>query len=235
MRWAMVICAAACVLALAGTATGQEQRFTIVARGSLNTAGELFPNPNATDPVARAQSYSYTNFYGVGVELQYHFPASALSLGFSGEYVRNSGGRNIAATAQRSVPVDDYYMVIPVELTAYFRIPVTTGSFMIVMGGGLGMYMGARYYATAGIQAPTVATRLGYGIHVLVGVGYRITEWFTVSADIKFRDAQYQTTNAFRISSVRYGDIVVNLPQGPFESSIHTDGMVIQIGLGVSF
>jgi hypothetical protein len=36
------------------------------------------------------------------------------------------------------------------------------------------------------------------------------------------------------VAKVKYGSIVVNLPQQPFESSIHSDGMVIQIGLGVS-
>ncbi len=234
MRGVVMMCTAAFMLASASTSRGQERTFSVVARGSLNTQGRLFPNPNAPDPVTRAQSFSFSDFYGIGGELQYHFPGSNISLGLSSEYIRNSGGRNIVATAQRLVPVEDYYRVIPVEFTGYFRIPVTSGPFSVVMGGGGGVYFGERHYSMAGVEAPTVATRAGYGIHVLGGVGYIFNEWFSVSAEIKFRDAQFQATNAFQVASVRYNGILVNLPNGPFESSIHTDGMVIQVGLGVS-
>lgn len=235
MRGVCVMCAAALMLASASASLGQERMFTVLATGSLNTTGRLFPNPHSADPVARAQSFSFSDFYGVGAELQYHFPASNVFVGLSSEYIRNSGGRTIAATAQRVVPVEDNYRVIPVEITGYFRIPVTDGAFSVLMGGGAGMYFGDRHYSVAGVEAPTLASTMGFGIHVLGGCGYRFTEWFSVSAIVKFRDAQFQTTNAFRVSNVRYGDIIVSLPQGSFESSIHTDGMVIQIGLGVNF
>ena len=145
------------------------------------------------------------------------------------------GGRNIAATAQRAVPVEDNYRVIPVELTGYFRIPVTAGAFSVVMGGGVAAYFGDRHFVMAGVEAPTTTSTAGFGIHVLGGFAYRISEWFTASADIKFRDAQFQTTNAFAVPNVKYGDIFVSLPQGPFASTVHTDGMVVQIGIGFNF
>lgn len=235
MRSVLVMCTAAFMLASANASLGQERFFTVVARGSLNTTGRLFPNPHSTDPVARAQSFSFSDFYGVGAELQYRFSGSNFFLGLSSEYIRNSGGRTIAATAQQAVPVEDDYRVIPVEVTGYFRIPVTDGAFSILMGGGAGVYFGDRHYSVAGVDAPTTASSIGYGIHVLGGFGYRVNQWFSVSAEVKFRDAQFQTTNAFPVPNVKYGDIFVSLPQRPFESSIHTDGMVISIGLGVSF
>jgi hypothetical protein len=235
MRSVVMMCAATFIVVSAGTSLSQETAFTVTAKGSLNTSGRLFPNPNAADPISRAQSFSYADFYGVGGEVQYHFSNSNIFLGLGAEYVKNDGGRNIVASAQRVVPVEDYYRVIPVEFTAYFRIPVTNGPFSIVMGGGGGVYFGDRHYAMAGVEAPTTSSQVGYGIHVLGGFAYRVNEWFSVSADIKFRDAQFQTTNAFPVPSVKYGDIFVNLPQRPFESSIHTDGMVIQVGLGVNF
>jgi len=235
MRSVLVMCTAAFMLASTHASLGQERMFTVVARGTLNTTGRLFPNPHSADPVARAQAYSFSDFYGVGIELQYHFRGSNVFLGLSSEYIRNSGSRSITAASQRTVPVEDDYRVFPVEVTGYFRIPVTDGAFSILMGGGAGVYFGDRHYTTAGVEAPTTASSMGYGIHVLGGVGYRFNEWFSVSADVKFRDAQFQTTNAFLVPSVKYGDISVSLPQRPFESSIHTDGMVIQIGLGVNF
>jgi hypothetical protein len=235
MRSVVVACAAAFMLAPASASLAQEQMFVVVLQGSLNTTGRLFPNPTAADPVLRSQSYIYSDFYGAGLELQYHFANSNVFLGLSSEYVHNTGGRNIASTARAVVPVEDDYLVIPVEITGYFRIPVTSGDFSILMGGGTGMYFGRRHYTTAGVEAPTTASRPGFGIHVLGGVAYRVTSWFSSSLTIKFRDAQFHTTNAFMVSNVKYGGILVPLSQQPFESSIHTDGMVIQVGLGFNF
>jgi hypothetical protein len=234
MRSMVLICGAALLLLPSGTPRGQDRLFTIVARGSLNTTGRLFPNPNATDPVARAVSDSYSDYFGAGAEFQYHIPNSNLTLGLAAEYVRNSG-TSVATSSQRIIDIEDGYHIIPVEFTGYFRIPVTEGDFSIVMGGGVGIYWGSRHYAMAGVEAPTTATHAGYGIHVLSGVGYRFNEWCTAFADIKFRDAQFQTSNAFQVAKVRYGNTTVNLPQQPFDSSIHSDGMVFQIGFGVSF
>ena len=235
MRGVVVMFSAALMLLPAGSSPGQERMFTIIARGTLNTTGHLFPNPGAADPGARAQSNSYTDFYGAGAELHYHLPGSNISLSISAEYVRNSGSRAVAGAGQTVIEIEDYYRVIPVEFTGYFRIPVTDGPFSIFMGGGIGVYWGSRFYALAGVEAPTTITRAGFGIHVLAGAGYRVNEWFSVSAEVKFRDAQFQTTNAFEIPSVKYGNTVVSLPQSPLESRIHSDGMVVGIGLGFSF
>ena len=235
MRSVVLFSAAMLMLAPASASLAQERMFTVVAKGSLNTAGRLFPNPNAADPVARAQAFSFSDFYGLGGEVQYHFANSSIFLGLGSEYIRNDGGRNIVATAQRVVPVEDNYRVIPVELTGYFRIPVTAGAFSIVMGGGVAAYFGDRHFVMAGVDAPTTTSTAGFGIHVLGGFAYRISEWFTASADIKFRDAQFQTVNAFAVPNVKYGDVFVSLPQGPFASTVHTDGMVIQVGIGVNF
>ncbi len=235
MRGVLVLFGAVLMMLPASSSMAQERPFTLVARGTLNTSGRLFPNPGSADPVARAKANSYTDFFGLGAELQYHFPGSNISLSVSADYIRNSGSTAIASSGPWTVEVEDYYTVIPVEVTGYFRIPVTDGPFSIFMGGGVGGYWGTRHYAVAGTVAPTTSVRGGYGIHVLSGVGYRVNEWFSVSAEVKFRDAQFQTTNAFRVATAKRGTIVVSLPQQPLESRIHSDGMVVQVGLGVSF
>lgn len=234
MRSVVLVSGAALMMLAAASCPAQERVVTVLARGTLNTAGRLFPNPNATDPVARAQARSYSDSYGVGAEVQYHVPGSNITLSISSEYIRNSGTSPIPAGGGRRVEVEDSYRIIPVEFTGYFRIPVTDGSFSMFMGGGVGMYWGSRYYAIAGVEAPTTNTNAGFGIHVLGGVAYRVNEVFSVTAEVKFRDAQFETTNAFQSASARYGNIVVSLPQLPFESRIHSDGMVIGVGLGVS-
>ena len=213
----------------------QERAFSVVARGNLSTAGRLFLNPRSTDPFARAQSVSFTDFFGYGAEVQYHVPSTLLSIGLSVDRIVSKNSGSIRAAAQRTVPEEDGYQVIPVEITGYFHIPITTGAFSVYMGGGGGVYFGERRYSLAGAEAASTGSRPGFGIHVLSGVQYQFTEFFTLSAELKFRDAQFEATNSFAVPSVRYGDVLVTLPGKPLESSIHTDGMVFQIGAAYSF
>jgi opacity protein-like surface antigen len=197
----------------------QERLFPSLRR-SQSDRRRLFLNPKAAIR-SHAQSVSFTDFFGYGGEVVYHIPGTTLSVGLSADYITSSDTRTITATAQRIVPVEDGYRVLPVEVTGYFRIPITEGRFGVFMGGGLGVYFGERDYSVAGVASATTATRAGFGIHVLGGVQYQFTDWFTLSAEMKFRDAQFEATNAFAVPTVRYGDILVTLPQKPFESSIH--------------
>lgn len=212
----------------------QERTFSVFLKGNLTTTGRLFPNPEATDPLARAQSYGFADFFGYGFEVQYHIAGTTLSLGVSADVIRSAQSRTIIAVAQRVVPAEDGFRIFPVEFTGYFRIPITEGSFGVFMGGGVGVYFGERQYSLAGLDAPALSNTPGYGIHVLGGVQYRLTDRLSLSTELKFRDAHFESTNTFTQPQVRYGDIIVNLPQKPFLSSIHTDGMVVQLGAAFS-
>jgi opacity protein-like surface antigen len=228
----LVMCTLLCAAGETGRA--QERMFSILLKGNLTTTGRLFPNPGATDPLARAQSYGFADFFGYGFEVQYHITGTHLSVGLSADAIRSTQSRTISVSAQRVVPAEDGFRVVPVELTGYFRIPITEGSFGVYMGGGAGVYFGERQYSLAGLDAPVVSRAAGYGIHVLGGVQYRFTDHFSLCTELKFRDAHFESTNAFTQLQVRYGSTIVNLPQKPFLSSIHTDGMVVQLGAAFS-
>jgi hypothetical protein len=234
-RAVVEVLAISTLLCAAGeTGRAQERTFSVLVKGNLTTMGQLYPNPGATDPVARAESYGFADFFGYGFEVQYHIVGTNLSVGASADVIRDRQSRAIIVGAQRVIPVEDGFRVIPVELTGYFRIPITEGSFGVYMGGGVGVYFGERRYSLAGLDAPVVSSTAGYGIHVLGGVEYRFTGHLSLSTELKFRDAHFESTNTFTRLQVRYGDTVVNLPQKPFLSSIHTDGMVVQFGAAFS-
>ena len=215
--------------------TAQERAFSVVLKGNLSTLGHLFLNPYASDPVARSRSTSFTDVFGYGAELRYRIPGSMLSVGVSADRIISSATQDVRVGAGRTVPEEDGYWLVPVEVTGYFHIPITDGAFGVFMGAGAGMYFGERRYALAGASAASTASRTGYGIHVLGGVHYRFTEAFSLSAELKFRDAQFEAVNAFATPSVRYGTTQVTLPGKPLESRIHSDGMVIQLGAAYSF
>ncbi len=223
---AMILCAIP-------RAEAQERRLMLILKGDITTSSQLFLHPDAPDPILRAQSLNLTDLLGVGLEARYRFPESNVAIGLSSEYVRGTASDPILTNSGQSIPVDDGYQVIPLELTGYFIIPASGPTFGIFMGGGAGVYFGHRSYRIAGVEAAATAARAGFGIHVLGGVSYNVKDWLSLTAEMKFRDLQFTSTNAFSTSQVLYNSTLVPLPVAPFSSSVHTDGMVFQLGAAI--
>ena len=202
----------------------------MIIKGNLTTSSQLFPFPNAVDPVLRAQSFSLTDALGAGIEARYRFPESNVAIGISTDLIHTTATNPIAVSSGQDIPVNDGYEVVPVEITGYFIIPASGKTFGMFMGGGGGAYLGHRVYRIAGVGAAVSGQHAGYGIHVLGGVSYRFTPWFSLMAEMKFRDLQFTSTNSFAVSRVVYNGSVVPLPVGPLDSSVHTDGIVFQLG-----
>lgn len=226
-RILMVLAVGAGLLVTSGLS--QESSFSISLKGSLTTGSQLFPNPNSPDEARRAQFFSLDNIWGYGLEVRYRFPESDLAIALSADYLRKTSESSIR-TATTVVPVADGYRVIPIELTGYFLIPISGETFTIFMGGGVGTYLGRRIYRVGDVEARTVDQGRGFGIHVLSGVGYRVYGPFSIVAEMKFRDLQFNSVNRFEQAHVQYGGTLVNVGTEPFESRVHTDGVIFQLG-----
>lgn len=213
----------------------QERNLTVLVKGNLTTRTSLFLKPNSPDPLERAQSLDLTDFFGSGIEIKYMIPRTSLAVSISADYLRFRQSSPIPVSFRTKVPAEDGYVAIPVEATGYFVIPASGQTVRVFIGGGIGVYFGRRDYTLAGVSAPVVATRPGFGIHVLAGVSYHFTDWFELMGEMKFRDLQFHSTNAFQVSRVPYQGSFITVGQTPFESSVQTDGIVFQFGVGVSF
>jgi hypothetical protein len=231
----VVLCVAALLVVLSVSSRAEDRLFSLTVRGTYTTASRLFPNPDSQNPVERGQFVPIDDFFGYGLEVRYLLPETNLALGLGVEYISVAKPQEIPLSSSRSIPVEDGYRVIPIELTAYFLIPVSGPTFGVLMGGGGGAYLGRRMYSMAGVEAGTTDQGLGFGIHVLGGVIYRFNERFSLTGDMKFRDVQFTSTNAFSVPQVVYNGILVNVSQTPFDSQVHTDGIVFQLGATVSF
>lgn len=216
-------------------AVAQERPFSIHGKLNFTTGSQLFPKPNSSDAGERAQFFPIEDFFGFGLEVRYRIPETNLALGISADYIRATAAQSIAVASARAIPVEDGYRVIPVELTGYFLIPISGPEFSIYMGGGGGAYFGRRIYRYANVEAEPINQGHGFGIHVLGGVGYHFMGRLSVSAEMKFRDLQFESSNAFRISEVVHDNTVIRLPTAPFTSRVHTDGVVFQISTAISF
>jgi len=213
----------------------QERTLTVLVKRNLTTRTSLFLKPNDPDPVARAEALDLTDFFGSGIEIKYFFPRSSLAVSLSADYLRFRESNPIRVSFRTEVPAEDGYVAIPVEATGYFIIPASGQTVKVFIGGGVGVYFGRRQYTLAGVEAPVTGTRPGFGIHVLGGVSYQFTDWFSLVGEMKFRDLQFHSTNAFPLSRIPYQGSLISVSQTPFESSVQTDGIVFQLGVGVSF
>jgi hypothetical protein len=213
----------------------QERSLTVLVKGNLTTRTSLFLKPSDPDPIARAEALELTDFFGSGIEIKYFFPRSSLAVSLSADYLRFRESNPIRVSFRTEVPAEDGYVAIPVEATGYFIIPASGQTVKVFIGGGVGVYFGRRQYTLAGVEAPVTGTRPGFGIHVLGGVSYQFTDWFSLVGEMKFRDLQFHSTNAFPLSRIPYQGSLISVSQTPFESSVQTDGIVFQLGVGVSF
>lgn len=200
----------------------------------MTTSSQLFLNPDAADIVAQTQSLALTDFFGVGAEVKYRLPETNIAVGISADYIRARATSAISAFPRRSIPTEDGYTVIPVEFTGYFIIPFSGENFGVYMGGGSGLYFGYRTYRLGDTEAPVVSKKPGFGIHVLGGVSFRFWGPLEAVFEMKFRDLQFETENAFPSSPVRYNGTVVNVSTRPFKSRTQTDGIVFQLALAFS-
>ncbi len=215
-------------------ADAQSKYFSLSVKGSLTTGSQLFPNPTSAYEFQRAQFFSLKDIIGYGVELRYRFPETDLAIALSADYLRKVEASDIRV-AGKLIPEEDGYRVIPVELTGYFIIPISGERIGVYMGGGVGAYFGRRVWRRANVEATTIDAGNGYGIHVLSGISYRFTGFFSLNVELKFRDLQFDSVTQFPVSQTLFGSTLVTLPTQPQQSRVHTDGMIIQLGAVVDF
>jgi hypothetical protein len=222
-------------IVLYSSMVAQEKNLTIAFKANLTTASRVFTDPNSSDAFRRGQFFSLEDFFGYGIEIRYLLPETNLAFGISSDYIRTTTTQSLRLSTSRAIPVEDGYRVIPIELTGYFLIPLSGQTFGVFMGGGVGGYFGRRLYKLGNTEAPTTDLGRGFGIHVLGGLSYRFTDWFSLTAEMKFRDLQFQTTNQFSTPVVNYNGTIISVNRTPFDSRVHTDGIVFQLGTAFSF
>jgi hypothetical protein len=216
----------------------RERLFSVILKGNLTTGSQISPNPATADPLLLAQPdagrFTLDSYFGYGIELRFRLPETNVAIGLSSDYIQTSVDRPFVPINGAAIPAHDALTMIPVELTGFFIIPASTRVFGIFMGGGVGAYFGQHTFSVGNTTASTVSLTPGFGIHVLGGVSYRFTDWFSLMAEMKFRDLQFESVNAFANKRINYNGMLVTIPQ-QVDENIHADGMVFQLGAMIDF
>lgn len=193
-------------------------------------ASRIFLYPQSSDPVQRDETTDIGGSvcYAGGYRYTLH-PSVALQL--HAEFVSaHSSTRDHVGTIE--VNGFDVWLL---EANAVFTLPFTTRHFQMYVGGGGGMYLGQRMHSVAGVSAETVAATPAFGIHILVGAEYLLTEHLAARADIIFRDPMISVENRFPQEHVFSNGVEYPLRNDPFLSHINLNGNVYSLGLAWYF
>ncbi len=223
----------AAVLFLSSRLAAQESLWKIIIHGNVTTSSQIYPAVDATDPVARAQSYEVGSAVGYGGEIRYQFISGVAAIGLSADYVKATLSRPLATTQIATIPVADGYTVLPIEVTGYFIIPFSGKTFGVYMGAGGGIYLGERTLSVGNVTAPASANPPGGGIHVLGGVSYSPWPTLSILGEMKFRDVQFKATNKFAQTVIQYNGRMIAVTQLN-DARIYTDGVIFQLGIALS-
>ncbi len=248
VRRLLFCCMAAAAITGAFTARSQERLTSLALTGNLTTSSKLFYDPDSPDEIARAAFFPFSGVWGGGIDLRRAIPALRLTFGLSAEYIATTDKFTIpvnsaplplpsppGTTITVDVPVQDGYYVFPVELSAYFTVPISTDRFHLYIGGGGGGYFGDRRYQFGTERSVTTERSAGYGIQVMTGSEFSPVPEFSVRVEVKFRDVQFRSVHRFLAATTIVDGTTVPLPAEPFASRVNIDGMNLALHFAYNF
>jgi hypothetical protein len=219
-------------------ATGQDLMRSVSVKGIYTTTSRLFPNPEGVDEIARGRYNELDHIFGYGLDIRYGIPRYGFTLGITAEHHRKSGDfftRYEIEDETYFLPTVDGYSIIPIELTGYFLIPISSDRFQFYIGGGAGIYLGEREYGIADVRSESLGTSVFTSIHVLSGIDYYFHPLIGIRFETKFRDPDIDMKNRFTQTTVGYAGEEFELPSGDVPSRINVDGLVLTLGLVFRF
>ncbi|MCB2203596.1 hypothetical protein KQI65_02515 [bacterium] len=223
-------------LLVSGVATAQEgtdaqhRLHSLSFFGGIVEDSQIFLSPQSPDPVERQANTDIGSTFGYGLSYRYRL-FSTVALQLHGEYVHaRSSYRDQVGTK-----IENGYDVWIAEVSGMFMLPFSSRRFEMFVGAGAGMYVGRRVYVIADVSSETASSLPAFGIHVLVGAEYLLTDHLGLRADIVFRDPQMSVENRFPLSTVQSNGVAYPLETSPFLSHVNLNGNVYAIGISWHF
>ena len=218
-----------------GSAAGQnnEKKFSVSVNYNYTTTSKLYLQPKSADEFLRGIHSFLDYISGAGIEFRYKI-SDGLYAGLSTEYLEKKGKittLTVETSRTENLLVDDGYRVIPVELTGYYVFPFSLQDYKFFMGGGIGFYFGTHIREIGDIKAETLNRETAFGIHIMVGMDYIITDYLSVRGSMKFRDVEFTMYNKYNRTEGTLNDSPVRVLAQDFDSKVAVDGITFSIGV----
>ncbi|MFC2083493.1 hypothetical protein ACFLS9_00395 [Bacteroidota bacterium] len=204
---------------------------------NYTSTSKMFLFPKAVDPILRSQNIELNDILSYSAELRFYL-TDEFAIAIGSEYMKETKKRDFVfggPTGSFRVEVEEGFLLVPIELSAYFILPFSTQSFKFYMGGGLGIYLGNHIRKYKGIELESADRMPALGIHVNTGMDYIINDFFSVRGEMRFRDPQFEMKSKFNKDEVEYGGEVYELTDSTFESKVNIDGITFTVGIVIHF
>lgn len=208
----------------------------LLLKGSFTTNTRIFYNTD--NPQAFAEITNMSSNYGIGAELRVRTFWERWVLDIAVEKITGSVVRNTdfaGPTGHIVVPKNDGYEMIPIEVSAFYTVPISTNTFEFYLGGGFGYYNGKRKYSIGRAVSRSTVVNNVLGIQVSTGVRWMFTPFLALDVHMRFRDPQVNAVNVFEERTTDINGVAVPLPQGPMYTQINLNGINYSAGLAIVF
>ena len=211
-----------------------ENKFEITANYIYTATSKLYLQPNSSDPIIRGTHDDLDDIWSYSAEIGCRIYEDIM-IGLAVEYVKKTFTNRNMNLGGISAVMNDGYRVIPVDLTIYYTLPFSTEFFKFFMGGGGGLYFGGHIRQLGDVTASTISSKIGYGIHVTVGMDYLFNKRFALRTQMRFRNPQFEMKSQYSSNIVNYDGRAFLLPSNTFDSKVDIDGVSFVAGILFQF
>ncbi|MCX8010968.1 MAG: hypothetical protein N3A61_07440 [Ignavibacteria bacterium] len=216
-----------------------KSNFSIGASVNYITTSRMFLNPKSPDSFLRNTYLEVDGIVSYSFDFRAIIIEDALVVGIGSEYLKKIDEMTSVYAYVNSFPklitVEDGYTLLPIELTLYYILPFGMERIKMYMGGGAGCYWGKHYRKIGDIETETISSPVEFGMHVCFGSDFFITNYFSLRAEMKFRDPDFVTKNRYTKTETTIGNDRIILFSKEFDSRINIDGINFILGAVIHF
>ncbi|MBA4406352.1 hypothetical protein C0389_03670 [bacterium] len=214
-------------------AQANDKKFGISFNINYTSTSQLFLQPKAVDPFIRNTHENLDKITSYSIDLRYQFSESII-VGIGSELIEKTFENSINLGGIRA-KMNDGYKMTPLEISGYYLIPFSSEHFKFFFGGGFGLYFGNHIRNFGDVTIENENSKIGYGMHVAVGMDYVIYNFISVRGQIRFRDPEFETTNRYSSQTVNYNNQQYVLSSQTFNSKVNIDGITFTLGMVLNF
>lgn len=200
---------------------------------NYTTTSRIYLQPDSPDPIVRNTSRSLDGINSYSFDFRYQVSESVI-FGIGSEFIKKTFDNSINLGGVRAM-MNDGYRVIPVELSIYYHLPFSTEHFKFFMGGGFGFYIGEQVRNLGDVSISNETKKIGYGIHVAVGMDYVVSNFLSLRGQMRFRDPEFEMKSIYSSNIVNYDGRAYLLPSQTFSSKVNIDGITFTVGVVINF
>ncbi len=212
--------------------------FSITPFVSYTSSATIQLDPYSASSFERTITSEVSGGYGYGIAFTKRFFSQDLAIGIAVEYLKieDQEGSQIYdnGIARIRARIKEVITVVPVELAGYFDLPNFTSDLNIFIGGGIGAYFGDRKRTIINLESQTVSKEPGYGLVVMCGMGYGISENFSGVFEMRFRQGEFRVKSNYSASFITAGGNSFEIDRD-LDSKVFIDGLKLSFGLSYRF